>query len=114
MAMMPQFAAAVSSKPSLGSLRAAAIGAIGSERKEKTGRERKSPDSAFHNVTPTSEDGYFGSRFSDTVSSPTSGTTSPSVAAVVAGQGQATQAPERRKTPMLVLSSAEKRKTPLM
>jgi len=106
--------ASLSSKPSLGSLRAVANGAIGSERKEKTGRDRKSPDSPFHSATPTSEDGYFGSKFSDTVSSPTSGTTSPSVAAVVAGQGQAAQAPERRKTPMLVLSSAEKRKTPLM
>ncbi|CEJ57420.1 hypothetical protein PMG11_06114 [Penicillium brasilianum] len=104
----------LSSKPSLGSLRAAANGAIGSERKEKTGRDRKSPDSPFHSATPTSEDGYFGSKFSDTVSSPRSGTTSPSVAAVVAGQGQVAQAPERRKTPMLVLSSAEKRKTPLM
>ncbi|KAJ5153472.1 uncharacterized protein N7482_009950 [Penicillium canariense] len=104
----------LSSKPSLGSLRAAANGAIGSERKEKTGRERKSPDSPFSSATPTSEDGYFVSKFSDSVSSPTSGTTSPSVAAVVAGQGQAVQAPERRKTPMLVLSSAEKRKTPLM
>lgn len=104
----------LSSKPSLGSLRAVANGAIGSERKEKTGRGRKSPDSPFHSATPTSEDGYFGSKFSDTVSSPTSGTLSPSVAAVVAGQGQAAQAPERRKTPMLVLSSAEKRKTPLM
>ncbi|KAJ5692696.1 hypothetical protein N7462_002119 [Penicillium macrosclerotiorum] len=104
----------LSSKPSLGSLRAAANGAIGSERKEKTGRDRKTPDSPFTNTTPTSEDGYFGSKFADNVSSPTSGTTSPSVAAVVAGQGPGPQAPERRKTPMLVLSSAEKRKTPLM
>ncbi|GLI77267.1 hypothetical protein PoHVEF18_005555 [Penicillium ochrochloron] len=104
----------LSSKPSLGSLRAAANGAIGSERKEKTGRDRKSPDSPYHSATPTSEDGYFGSKFSDTISSPASGTTSPSVAAVVAGQGQAAQPTERRKTPMLVLSSAEKRKTPLM
>ncbi|EPS27096.1 hypothetical protein PDE_02037 [Penicillium oxalicum 114-2] len=104
----------LSSKPSLGSLRAVANGAIGSERKEKNGRERKSPDSPFLSATPTSEDGYFGSKLSDTVSSPSSGTTSPSVAAIVAGQGQATQANERRKTPMLVLSSAEKRKTPFV
>ncbi|KAF7714487.1 Uncharacterized protein PECH_000357 [Penicillium ucsense] len=105
----------LSSKPSLGSLRAVANGAIGSERKEKNGRERKSPDSPFLSATPTgSEDGYFGSRLSDTVSSPKSGTTSPSVAAIVAGQGNATQANERRKTPMLVLSSAEKRKTPFV
>ena len=105
----------LSSKPSLGSLRAAANGAIGSERKEKS--SRKSPDSPFHSATPTSEDGYFGSKLADVradqVSSPT-GTSSPSVAAVVAGQGQTAQAPERRKMPMLVLSSAEKRKTPLM
>lgn len=107
----------LSSKPSLGSLRAAANGAIGSERKEKTGRERRSPESPYSIVTPTSEDGYFGTKFNDTradhVASPTV-TSSPSVAAVVAGQGPVAQAPERRKTPMLVLSSAEKRKTPLM
>ncbi|KAJ5197795.1 uncharacterized protein N7498_006912 [Penicillium cinerascens] len=108
----------LSSKPSLGSLRAAANGAIGSERKEKTGRDRNSLDSPYSSATPTSEDGYFGSKFTDVhadhVPSPT-GTSSPSVAAVVAGQGQQpAQAPERRKTPMLVLSSAEKRKTPIM
>jgi len=109
----------LSSKPSLGSLRAVANGAIGSERKEKSGRDRKSPDSPFHSATPTSEDGgYFGSKFVDVrgdyVPSPSaSGTSSPSVAAVVTGQGPV-QAPERRKTPMLVLSSAEKRKTPFM
>ncbi|KAJ5668573.1 uncharacterized protein N7477_007143 [Penicillium maclennaniae] len=108
----------LSSKPSLGSLRAAANGAIGSERKEKTGRDRNSLDSPYSSATPTSEDGYFGSKFTDAhvdhVSSPT-GTSSPSVASVVAGQGQQqAQAPERRKTPMLVLSSAEKRKTPIM
>ncbi|KAJ5930110.1 hypothetical protein N7466_005603 [Penicillium verhagenii] len=108
----------LSSKPSLGSLRAAANGAIGSERKEKT--SRRSPESPFLNVTPTSEDGYFSAKFAearaeqDYSPTSTSGTSSPSVASVVAGQGQATQAPERRKTPMLVLSSAEKRKTPLM
>lgn len=107
----------LSSKPSLGSLRAAANGAIGSERKEKTGRERRSPESPYSTVTPTSEDGYFASKLNDVradrVASPTV-TSSPSVAAVVAGEGPAAQAPERRKTPMLVLSSAEKRKTPLM
>jgi hypothetical protein len=107
----------LSSKPSLGSLRAAASGAIGSERKEKTGRERKSPDSPFQSETPTSEDGYFGSKLAEmraeNVSLPSTAASSPSVAAVVAGQGSATQAPERRKTPMLVLSSAEKRKTPM-
>ncbi|CAI7635440.1 unnamed protein product [Penicillium viridicatum] len=110
----------LSSKPSLGSLRAVANGAIGSERREKSGRDRKSPDSPFHSATPTSEDGgYFYSKFvdprGDYAHSPSaSGTSSPSVADVVAGQGPAVQAPERRKTPMLVLSSAEKRKTPFM
>ncbi|KAJ5626207.1 hypothetical protein N7510_002516 [Penicillium lagena] len=108
----------LSSKPSLGSLRAAANGAIGSERKEKSGKDRKSPESPFHSTTPTSEDGYFSSKLADAradqVSASSSGTSSPSVAAVVAGQGPVAQAPERRKTPMLVLSSAEKRKTPLM
>ncbi|KAJ5965751.1 hypothetical protein N7481_012465 [Penicillium waksmanii] len=107
----------LSSKPSLGSLRAAASGAIGSERKEKTGRERKSPDSPFQSETPTSEDGYFGSKLAEihaeNVSLPSTAASSPSVAAVVASQGSATQAPERRKMPMLVLSSAEKRKTPM-
>ncbi|KAJ5837316.1 uncharacterized protein N7525_002504 [Penicillium rubens] len=110
----------LSSKPSLGSLRAVANGAIGSERREKSGRDRKSPDSPFHSATPTSEDGgYFYSKFVDSrgdyAPSPSaSGTSSPSVADVVAGQGPVAQAPERRKTPMLVLSSAEKRKTPFM
>ncbi|KAL4921977.1 hypothetical protein BDW62DRAFT_99467 [Aspergillus aurantiobrunneus] len=101
----------LSSKPSLGSLRAAANGAIGSERKEKSSRERKSQDSPF-NTTPLSEkDGYFAGKFTDQPS-PQNG--SPSVAAVVAGQKTVAQGTERRKTPMLVLSSAEKRKTPIM
>ncbi|KAJ5561295.1 hypothetical protein N7535_004238 [Penicillium sp. DV-2018c] len=109
----------LSSKPSLGSLRAVANGAIGSERKEKSGRDRRSPDSPYSSATPTSEDGYFGPKFVDArgdyITSPSnSGTSSPSVADVVAGQGPVAQAPERRKTPMLVLSSAEKRKTPFM
>ncbi|OJJ36511.1 hypothetical protein ASPWEDRAFT_409946 [Aspergillus wentii DTO 134E9] len=106
----------LSSKPSLGSLRAVANGAIGSERKEKSSRERKSQDSPYNAATPTSEDGaFFATKFADIraeqVSSPTG---SPSVAAVVAGQKTVAQGPERRKTPMLVLSSAEKRKTPIM
>ncbi|CEL07623.1 hypothetical protein BJX68DRAFT_55659 [Aspergillus pseudodeflectus] len=97
----------LSSKPSLGSLRAVANGAIGSERKERSSRERKSQDSPF-NTTPLSErDGYFGGKFTEQPSPP-------SVAAVVAGQKTVAQGTERRKTPMLVLSSAEKRKTPIM
>lgn len=106
----------LSSRPSLGSLRAAANGAIGSERKERSSRERRSQDSPYNMATPTSEDGvFFGSKFgdmrADQASPPSS---SPSVAAVVAGQKTAAQGSERRKTPMLVLSSAEKRKTPIM
>ncbi|RJE21315.1 hypothetical protein PHISCL_06358 [Aspergillus sclerotialis] len=106
----------LSSRPSLGSLRAAANGAIGSERKERSSRERRSQDSPYNIATPTSEDGvFFGSKLTDMradqVSPPSS---SPSVAAVVAGQRTAAQGSERRKTPMLVLSSAEKRKTPIM
>lgn len=109
----------LSSKPSLGSLRAAANGAIGSERKERSSRERRSQDSPYSS-TPTSEDGgsffsgsgkYADVRVEQVSSSPTG---SPSVAAVVAGQKTAVaQGQERRKTPMLVLSSAEKRKTPI-
>lgn len=106
----------LSSRPSLGSLRAAANGAIGSERKERSSRERRSQDSPYSIATPTSEDGvFFSGKFADMradqFSPPSS---SPSVAAVVAGEGTAAQGPERRKTPMLVLSSAEKRKTPIM
>lgn len=107
----------LSSRPSLGSLRAAANGAIGSERKERSSRERRSQDSPYSAATPTSEDGIFfgGGKFGDVradqSSSPSS---SPSAAAVVAGQKTAAPGPERRKTPMLVLSSAEKRKTPIV
>lgn len=106
----------LSSRPSLGSLRAAANGAIGSERKERSSRERRSHDSPYNIATPTSEDGvFFSGKLADVrteqVSPPSN---SPSVAAVVAGQGTAAPGPERRKTPMLVLSSAEKRKTPIM
>ncbi|KAL5336109.1 hypothetical protein BJX70DRAFT_291093 [Aspergillus crustosus] len=104
-------AGSLSSKPSLGSLRAVANGAIGSERKERSSRERKSQDSPF-NTTPLSEkDGYFAGKFADR---PSSQNATPSVAAVVAGQKTVAQGTERRKTPMLVLSSAEKRKTPIM
>ncbi|PIG87246.1 hypothetical protein AARAC_010960 [Aspergillus arachidicola] len=105
----------LSSKPSLGSLRAAANGAIGSERKERSSRERRSQDSPY-TTTPISEDGgFFGGKLADVRTDPVSSPAgTPSVAAVVAGQKTAAQGPERRKTPMLVLSSAEKRKTPIM
>ncbi|GAD94629.1 conserved hypothetical protein [Paecilomyces variotii No. 5] len=108
----------LSSKPSLGSLRAAASGAIGSERKEKdrSSRERGSVDSLFTMATVSSDDGnYIGGKLAevrqDRVSSPQG---PPSAAAVVAGQRTVSQGPERRRMPMLVLSSAEKRKTPLV
>ena len=105
----------LSSRPSLGSLRAAANGAIGSERKERSSRERRSQDSPYNIATPTSEDGvFFGSKLTDMRADQVSPSSSPSVAAVVAGQKTAAQGSERRKTPMLVLSSAEKRKTPIV
>ena len=70
----------LSGRPSIGSLRAASAGAIGSERKKS--RERSSVDSDYSTKSMTSEEG----------------------AEVVT----------RRKTPMLVLSSAEKRKSAIL
>lgn len=78
----------LSSKPSVGSLRAAANGAIGSEIKEKS-RERSSLDSveAISARSWSSDEGKFvGGAFVDVE-------------------------PTRRSTPRLVLSSAEKRKS---
>lgn len=105
----------LSSKPSLGSLRAAANGAIGSERKERSSRERTSPDSQ-RSATPASEDSVLtGARFADLrLDNVASAGSAPSIASVVAGQRTVAQNSERRKTPMLVLSSAEKRKTMIM
>ncbi|KAL1964180.1 hypothetical protein VTN77DRAFT_7268 [Rasamsonia byssochlamydoides] len=102
----------LSSKPSLGSLRAYANGAIGSEMKEKdrTSRERGSVDSLYTATTTASGDdspGFVGAKVSSPVGPP-------SAAAVVAGHKTVSQNSERRKTPMLVLSSAEKRKSPIM
>lgn len=81
----------LSSKPSLGSLRAVANGAIGSERKEKS-RERSSVDStgACSSKSLSSDEG------------------------VVVGGKMVEVESTRRKTPMLVLSSAEKRKSAIM
>ena len=76
----------LSSKPSIGSLRAAANGAIGSERKEKS-RERSSVDSS---TSLSSDEGVFAS-----------------------GKHLEMES-TRRKTPMLVLSSAEKRKSAIL
>jgi len=78
----------LSSKPSIGSLRAAANGAIGSERKEKS-RERGSVDStgACSTASLTSDEG-----------------------AAMDGKVPDIES-NRRKTPMFVLTSAEKRKS---
>jgi len=80
----------LSSKPSLGSLRAVANGAIGSERKESKSRERGSVDSVEYSATSLSSDEGLGGKPVDVDTKPSA---------------------ERRKTPMLVLSSAEKRKS---
>jgi hypothetical protein len=78
----------LSKRTSLGSLRAAAIGAIGSERKEKS-RERSAADSiGTYSVKSLSSD-----------------------EGVAIGGNMVEVEPARRKTPMLVLSSAEKRKS---
>ena len=78
----------LSSRPSIGSLRAAANGAIGSERKEKS-RERSSVDSTgdYSATSLSSDEGVFSAaKLTDVEST-------------------------WRKAPMLVLSSAEKRKS---
>jgi hypothetical protein len=99
----------LSSKPSLGSLRAFANGAIGSEMKEKdrTSRERGSLESLYSVSTAVDDGAGFGGKVSPPLGPP-------SAAAVVAGHRPVSQSSERRKTPMLVLSSAEKRKSPIM
>jgi hypothetical protein len=81
----------LSSKPSLGSLRAAASGAIGSERKEKS-RDRGSVDSssAYSAKSLSSDEGNS------------------------VGGSMVEVESARRGTPMLVLSSAEKRKSVIM
>ncbi|EEQ90914.2 hypothetical protein RJZ56_002353 [Blastomyces dermatitidis] len=140
----------LSSKPSLGSIRAAANGAIGSERKEKewsyrgsgsgsgtsNGPKRgTSTDSLYTAATVSSDDGglvggklmeiraddttavggAFGGRIPAYTLSPSS--TTPSTAAVLAGHASAPNMGQggngRRKMPMFVLSSAEKRKSPI-
>ncbi|PGH23112.1 hypothetical protein AJ80_02886 [Polytolypa hystricis UAMH7299] len=105
----------LSSKPSIGSLRAAVNGAIGSERKDKerTFRTCGSVESLHTSATASSDEGSFGSgKFVDEATAMTSLTT----AAIVAGRAAAAgnQGTERRKAPMLVLSSAEKRKSPAL
>ncbi|KAF2740210.1 hypothetical protein EJ04DRAFT_237615 [Polyplosphaeria fusca] len=87
----------LSSRPSLGSLRAAANGAIGSERKElrQRSRERTSTGESYSANSVSSDEGVSvgGGLVEIRVEEPE-------------------QAPgERRKMPMLVLTSAEKRKS---
>ena len=83
--------ASLSSKPSLGSLRASAVGAIGSERKEKS-RERSSVDSisGYSSKSLSSDEGSY------------------------VGGSMVEVETNRRRTPLLVLSSAEKRRSFIM
>ena len=86
----------LSGKPSLGSLRAAANGAIGSERRElkERSRERGSLDAQLSAASVSSdESAVIGGKLVE----------------VTVDEIQPTI--ERRKTPMLVLTSAEKRKS---
>ncbi|KAH0545125.1 hypothetical protein FGG08_000737 [Glutinoglossum americanum] len=89
----------LSGKPSIGSLRAAANGAIGSEREKRKERslERRSVDSQFTATSVSSDEGAsVGGKLLEV-----------KIDVLEADNMQ------RRKTPMLVLSSAEKRKTTL-
>jgi hypothetical protein len=85
----------LSGKPSIGSLRAVASGAIGSERKESKDRSRdRSVDGGYSANSVSSDEGIIGGKLvevklEDTASTPV----------------------ERRMMPKLVLTSAEKRKT---
>lgn len=86
----------LSGKPSLGSLRAASIGAIGSERKEMRdrSRDRNSSGSQFTATSVSSEEGPIvgGNLVEIKIDEPK-------------------QADDRRMTPLLVLTNAEKRKS---
>jgi hypothetical protein len=81
----------LSGKPSIGSLRAAANGAIGSERKEMKERsqERESVGSLYTAKSVSSDEATIDDTLVEVK----------------------TESGERRKTPMLVLTSAEKRKS---
>ncbi|OJD15129.1 hypothetical protein AJ78_04586 [Emergomyces pasteurianus Ep9510] len=132
----------LSTKPSLGSIRAAANGAIGSERKEKEWGYRgavsgsgtpngptrgASTDSLYTAATVSSDEGAFvGGKLMEIRTDDVGAAmvhVSPTTAAVVAGHaapnmgqgGNVTGTGNgRRKMPMFVLSSAEKRKSPIM
>ena len=88
--------ASLSGKPSVGSLRAAVNGAIGSERKElkERSRERGSVDSYFTTASLSSEDGA---------------STGGKMVEIKIEKEEV----ERRKAPLLILTSAEKRKSSL-
>jgi hypothetical protein len=89
----------LSGKPSIGSLRAAANGAIGSEREKRKEQslERRSVDSQFTATSVSSDEGAsVGGKLLEVKMD------------VLEADNM-----QRRKTPMLVLSSAEKRKTTL-
>lgn len=99
----------LSSKPSLGSLRAAANGAIGSERKEK---DRGSVDGQYSSAPLNGDEGILAGklnevRLDDAATAGVSGHRSTS--SFVGGQGS-----ERRPMSMRFLSDAEKRKSPIM
>ncbi|MCJ1300672.1 hypothetical protein MMC08_003469 [Hypocenomyce scalaris] len=88
--------ASLSGKPSIGSLRAAANGAIGSERKElkERSRERSSVDSSYTSTSVSSEEGSMvGNKL------------------VEVRVDDVKVSDERRKAPLLVLTNAEKRKS---
>ena len=88
--------ASLSGEPSVGVLPAAANGAIGSERKEmkERSRERSSLDSTLTTTSVSSEEGTtIGGKL------------------VEVKMEESKTGDERRKTPLLVLTSAEKRKS---
>ena len=86
----------LSGKPSLGNLRTTSIGAIGSERKEmkERSRDRNSTGSSFTAGSVSSEDGA---------------TIGGKLVEIKAEEPKHLE--ERRKTPLLVLTNAEKRKS---
>lgn len=88
----------LSRKPSLGSLRAAANGAIGSERKEMKGRsrDRDSVDGTYSAKSLSSDDGA---------------SVGGQLVEIKADGPEDKKMDERRKAPMLALSSAAKRKS---
>lgn len=93
---MGSHSGSLSGKPSLGSLRAASIGAIGSERKEMSerSRDRNSNGSQITVSSVSSEEGMtVGGKL------------------VEIKVDEAKTKDERRKTPLLVLTNAEKRKS---